>query len=313
MTAPFTFGRPRRRLEIDPTRVNQALAFGEETDDIDQRLGAEEPEPRPRGMWNQVKAALPDAVGNSLASNLDPQGGFVERFLGGIGRGYVNQQAGVRQREAEQQDAEGNAMRIKLALLGRQQEQRRLDIASRPDAPYDPNTDPAVQGEVALRDRGLGRYFQAPSQPFDPNSDPEVLRHRAEVDYDRAHPAPDRSGSSPADIARERRQFLARVMAPSHDQFGTVPGLDEDAANELADRAGFLVPGSQPYQRRTHTNPHQPASRSAPPSGGSFQARGNPASLPDPKATFDSLSQRFGGDLGKVRAEMERMGFRFED
>lgn len=169
MTGPVPLGgfQRRRRLfdpleGLDDRRYDEAQAFGDETDVVDRAVGAGAPPMQPQqpqgGILSRILQAAPSAIARSFASNLDPQGGGLERFLGGMGRGFVDvqdQQAEqaetARQDEEDRSIREGRGQRLKMDLLESTIRQRELEQRNRPEV-FAPETDPAFQRHRATRD-----------------------------------------------------------------------------------------------------------------------------------------------------------------
>lgn len=132
--------RPRRRfgfggdpgLRLDPTRIEQALAFGDATDQIDRQMGA--PEPTPKGSFGQrLLRGLPDAIGYGLAAGASPYDTGFNRFLGAFGRGYVGSQQRRMAVQQQEQEREAMAQKLKMDLLNQTLRQRELDLKGRPE------------------------------------------------------------------------------------------------------------------------------------------------------------------------------------
>ncbi len=125
-------------LRIDPTRVNQANAFADATDEIVRQYGLAEQAPQPKqSLGQRLLSSLPDAIGYGLAGESGAYDTGLNGFLGALGRGYVGTRERRKQEEAQQQaantDRERFAAKMKADLLGTTIQQRRLDLEATPE------------------------------------------------------------------------------------------------------------------------------------------------------------------------------------
>lgn len=145
----------RPRL-LDESRFQQAMAFGDQTDQIDQAMGLNRPQPT--GLRRLILPAA-EGLAAGLVENMDPEATGVSGFLRGVGQGFLGQRAVARQDEADQFDRNAEAQKMKLQLLGLAQNERRLRIMERPEpvaAPEAPK--PMVVGRSLVAQDGRVLY-----------------------------------------------------------------------------------------------------------------------------------------------------------
>ena len=115
-------------FDLDPRRYQQAVAFGDQTDAIDQSLGNVD-RPQPRGFWAKLAGVAPDAIATSLAESFpSDQGSGAERFLSGLGRGFLGGRARESAANAEAMQREALGQKLKMDLLKTTLDQRDIDL-----------------------------------------------------------------------------------------------------------------------------------------------------------------------------------------
>lgn len=122
---------PERRPVLDESRFQQAMEFGDQTDQIDQAMGLNRAQPQ--GLRRLILPAA-EGLAAGLVQNLDEESTGVSGFLRGLGQGFLGQRAMARQDEADAMDRERMAQAMKLRLLGAAQDERRLRLGERQEA-----------------------------------------------------------------------------------------------------------------------------------------------------------------------------------
>lgn len=113
---------------LDESRFQQALEFGDQTDQIDQAMGLNRSQPQ--GLRRLILPAA-EGLAAGLVQNLDEESTGLSGFLRGAGQGFLGQRAMARQDEADAMERERMAQAMKLRLLGAAQDERRLRIGER--------------------------------------------------------------------------------------------------------------------------------------------------------------------------------------
>lgn len=319
MTAPLNpFGIRRRRFQpeappddfaLDSGRYDEAMAFGDATDDVDDMLA---PKPARRFGFRDVASG----IASGLASEMDPDARGFEGFLGGLGRGYTRQQDQVREDEETGLERELLARKLKADMLGLEYQRRRLDRDER-----DPLAD-----ERRLRSEGLGRYYQAPEAPRTPQgSDFEFITGptgqvqrvprvgpvgvvpgvTARVPPGDADPVNRAKPGSPehrsAWLASRIRQFRKA------NEFGEIMDLNEAVDEATAEYEAAYPPPPKPQ------GPNLP--RGGGPSPYMRRTQGGPA--PAPAVPFESrvrqLERQFGGDPKRIADQLRQEGYDFDE
>jgi len=142
---------------LDESRFQQAMDFGDQTDAIDQAMGLGE-RPQPTGLRAWLQPAL-QGLAQGLVENYDEESQGGAALLRGLGSGFLGQQAMARATDADRMDREERAQRMKLALLGAQQNERRLSIMERPEPVRAPEPQrPMVVGRSLVDPSGRVLY-----------------------------------------------------------------------------------------------------------------------------------------------------------
>ena len=255
------FGAPPD-FALDERRYDEAVEFGEATDEMDRAIGAGQPQapPQSSGLRRLLEAA-PSLIARSFASNLDPQGGGVERFLGGVGRGFVDvedqrlaQAEQAREAENDRSLREGRSQRLKLDLLDTTLRQREIDQRNRPPAPFSAETDVPFQRHRASRDYDIANPL--PGSPIRPEWEEQgfpdqgsylrwLRQKTAATDKD-----PGGSGTTrfpPGSPEHRQAWVLTRVREIGKpDAFGERPSVEEAEQRAIAEYERAYPPPPKP-------------------------------------------------------------------
>ena len=253
-----------------------------------------------------------------------PVAQFLTGLLGGVevGAEFRGRRDDRRQAQAEHGDDRAYEMARRLREgvafdLNRQNLQGQIDARSQPQYTE-------VSPGATLHDpSGRRPDYTAPGGQAERTLVTDWQREgfKSQEDWQAYHKQISRAGAGPRDDTPKRRQeYIGSLMKPQRNQYAGqsapnggqepdfLPGVSIEEANRLADQ----IFGPDPNAPRPVVAQH-PAGGPSP-----YMRRPGPgtagqAPLGDAKATFDALSRQYGGDLRKVRAEMERMGYQFED
>lgn len=237
---------------LDNSRVDQALAFGDQTDEIDQAMGLVD-RPEPTGLRRFVLPGL-TGLAQGLVENYDEESQGGAAFLRGLGSGFLGQQAMARDTEDRNLAREAMAQQLKLRLLGQSMDERRLRLAERaataPAPSYDPASDVETARERYFRDNGLGVYRPQSAGPgagplrlspgeiaVDPATGRRIASNPRPVDPPSAPTAPVMPGAIVQKVEdnRSRLAVIDQALAELEKQPGSV-GLQNYAGQNIMQR-----------------------------------------------------------------------------